>query len=482
MKVLYCTSEAKPFASSGGLGDVAGSLPKALQDSGVECRVVMPLYQDISVELKKEFRYITNFRVSVGWRNQYCGVFEYQHKGVTFYFLDNEYYFKRKGFYSFYDDGERFTFFSRAILEMLCHIEFAPDIIHANDWQTALVPVYHNLYYRQMEKFMPIQTVFTIHNIQYQGKYGMEILEDTCGIGVKYANILEYDGCANFMKGAIEMADWISTVSPSYATEILDPWFSHGLDRLLQGKKYKLCGILNGIDVEGYNPETDPNLICNFNIETVQKGKTACKKELQEIFGLEQQTDLPLMAMVTRLVAHKGLDLVKAVAESILEQGIQLVILGSGEYGYESFFTELASKYPDQCGVRIDFVPSLASKIYAGADLFLMPSKSEPCGLSQMISVRYGTIPIVRETGGLKDSILDSENGEGNGFTFANYNAHDMLHTCWRAKEGYANKEGWYKLVKRAMQCDFSWKASAKKHIEMYEEVKEMCAGTWISI
>ena len=473
MKVLYCASEVKPFAASGGLGDVAGSLPVELVKAGVECRVVMPLYGDIKEELRSQFTYLTNFTVPVGWRNQYCGLFEYEYKGVKFYFLDNEYYFKRGGLYGFYDDGERFAFFSRAILEMLFYTEFAPNVIHTNDWQTALVPVYLNLYYRHLEKFSSIKTIFTIHNIQYQGKYGLEILEDTCGIGARDAHIVEYDGCTNFMKGAIEMADRISTVSPSYAGEILDPWFSHGLDDLLRQKQYKLCGILNGIDVESYNPETDPNMAAHFNADTVEQGKAACKKELQEIFGLEQDGS-PVMAMVTRLVAHKGVDLVRAVAENILAEGIQLVILGTGEYAYESFFNELAARHPGRCGVRIAFVPSLASKIYAGADIFLMPSKSEPCGLAQMIAMRYGTIPIVRETGGLRDSIQDSGDGKGNGFTFRSYNAHDMLHTCWRAKEGYQNHEGWMQLVRRAMACDFSWKASAAKHVEMYDQVCQL--------
>ena len=473
MKVLYCASEAKPFAASGGLGDVAGSLPLDLVKSGVDCRVVMPLYGDIKEELRNEFTYLTNFTVPVGWRNQYCGLFEYEHKGVKFYFLDNEYYFKRNGLYGFYDDGERYAFFSRAILEMLFYTEFTPDVIHTNDWQTALTPVYLNLYYRHLEKFSAIKTVFTIHNIQYQGKYGLEILEDTCGIGARDAHIVEYDGCTNFMKGAIETADRISTVSPSYAAEILDPWFSHGLDDLLRQKQYKLCGILNGIDVDSYNPETDKGIAKNFNAKTVEKGKAECKKELQEIFGLEQDGS-PVMAMVTRLVAHKGLDLVRAVAENMIAEGIQLVILGTGEYAYESFFSELAARHPGRCGVRIAFIPSLASKIYAGADMFLMPSKSEPCGLAQMISLRYGTIPIVRETGGLRDSITDSGDGEGNGFTFKSYNAHDMMNACWRAKEGYYNHKGWLQLVKRAMACDFSWKASPAKHLEMYEQVSSL--------
>lgn len=473
MKVLFCTSEANPFAASGGLGDVAGSLPKAIRNRKVACRVVLPLYGDMKPEWREKIKYVTNFEVPVGWRNQYCGLFELTYDGVKYYFLDNEYYFKRTGLYGFYDDAERYAFFSRAVLEMLFHIDFVPDIIHTNDWQTALVPVYLNLYYRHLENYSNIKTVFTIHNIQYQGKYGMDILEDVLTVGQKDAHILEYDGCVNFMKGAIECADKVTTVSPSYATEILHPWFSHGLDDLLRQKQYKLCGILNGIDTKGYNPETDKNIIKNYTADTILKNKAACKADLQKLFGLKDWP-VPVVAMVTRLVGHKGVDLVKHVAQEIVNNGLQLVVLGSGESEYESFFSELAARNPGAVGVKIGFIPSLAHKIYAGADMFLMPSKSEPCGLSQMVALRYGTIPIVRETGGLKDSIQDSGDGKGNGFTFPDYNAHEMLTAVLRAKEGYENTKGWQTLVTRAMNCDVSWGASAKKYVEMYQEVCEL--------
>ena len=467
MNVLFCASEATPFAKSGGLGDVAGALPKALVKDGVDCRVVLPLYGDL--KFRDELNYVTNFSVPVGWRSQYCGLFTAVRDGVTFYFLDNEYYFKRSGLYGFYDDGERFAFFSRACLEMLFYTDFVPDVINCNDWQTALTPVYLNLYYRHLDKFSRIKTVFTIHNIQYQGKYGLDILEDTCGIGNRDAHILEYDGCANFMKGAIETADKISTVSPTYAQEILDPWFSHGLDGLLRQKQYKLCGILNGIDVVVNDPATDPALPANYDVNTVQDGKPICKKAMLEQFGMDQDGS-PVMGMVTRLVGHKGLDLVRSVAEGLLQQGIQLVILGSGEHGYEAFFNDLAYRHPGRVGVYIGFNATLAQQIYAGSDIFLMPSKSEPCGLSQMVACRYGAVPVVRETGGLKDSIKDSGDGQGNGFTFANYSAHDLYQACWRAKEGYW-QEGWMTLVKRAMSCDFSWDVSAKSYAQMYEQV-----------
>lgn len=468
MNILYAASEATPFAKSGGLADVAGALPRALVKDGVDARVIMPLYGDL--KFRDELEYVTNFSVPVGWRSQYCGLFTAQKNGVTYYFLDNEYYFKRSGLYGFYDDGERFAFFSRAILETLFYIDFNPDIINCNDWQTALVPVYLNLYYRHLDRFNHIKTIFTIHNIAYQGKYGMDILEDTCGISKRDAHIVEFDGCANFMKGAIETADKITTVSPTYAQEILDPWFSHGLDGLLRQKQYKLCGILNGIDTVVNDPATDPALPENYDVTTFEKGKAACKKALQEQFNLEQDGS-PVMAMVTRLVGHKGVDLVKAIAEGLLDAGIELVILGTGEYQYESFFSELAAWHPGRVGTFIGFNSKLAQQIYAGADIFLMPSKSEPCGLAQMVSCRYGTIPIVRETGGLKDSIHDSGDGEGNGFTFGNYNAHDLYQTCMRAKEGYDQAEGWKVLVERAMKCDFSWDVSAKSYEGLYNEV-----------
>lgn len=473
MNVLFCASEATPFAASGGLGDVAGSLPRALRNRKIACRVVLPLYGDMKPEFKEKLKYITNFTVPVGWRNQYCGVFELTYNSVKYYFLDNEYYFKRNGIYGFYDDGERYAFFSRAILEMLFHVDFHPDIIHANDWQTALVPVYLNLYYRHLEEFRAIKSVFTIHNIQYQGKYGLEILEDTLAIGRSDTHLLEYDGCVNFMKGAIECADKVTTVSPSYAQEILDPWFSHGLDGLLRQKQYKLCGILNGIDVKYYDPATDKTLAANFGAGNFAEGKAKCKKALQEEFGIEV-CDLPVMGMVTRLVGHKGVDLVRHVAQEIVNSGIQFVLLGSGDSEYEHYFSELALRNPGRVGVKIAFIPDVARHVYAGADMFLMPSKSEPCGLSQMVALRYGTIPIVRETGGLRDSIQDSGDGLGNGFTFAGYNAFDMAYACERARQGYENKEGWRLLVERALECDNSWASSARQYIDMYEQVCQL--------
>jgi starch synthase len=468
MNILYAASEANPFAKSGGLADVAGSLPKALVRDGIDARVVMPLYGDL--KMRDKLTYVTNFSVPVGWRSQYCGLFTAVVDGVTYYFLDNEYYFKRAGLYGFYDDGERFAFFSRAVLEMLFYADFAPDIINCNDWQTGLVPVYLNLYYRHLDKFNRIKTIFTIHNIAYQGKYGLEILEDTCGISKRDHHIVEYDGCANFMKGAIETADKVTTVSPTYAQEILDPWFAHGLDALLREKQYKLCGILNGIDTEVNDPSTDPNLAAHYSVKSFKTGKKKCKEALQDHFALEKDGS-PVFAVVSRLVGMKGLDLLQSIADGLVNDcGIELVVLGTGENGYEAYFSDLAARHPGRVGVCIGFDGKLAQQVYAGADVFVMPSKSEPCGLAQMVSCRYGTIPVVRETGGLKDSIQDSSMGAGNGFTFTDYSAHDLYDACWRAKEAYWKKDDWSNLVKYAMGCDFSWSLSAKSYEGFYQE------------
>ena len=473
MKILYAASEALPFIASGGLADVAGSLPGALKKEGAECRVVMPLYGDIKAELREKMRYVTHFNVPLAWRNQYCGLFEAEANNVKYYLLDNEYYFKRSGIYGFYDDAERFVFFSKAILEMLTKIDYDPDIINCNDWQTAMVPVFLNVYYRSIEKFRGIRTVFTIHNIAYQGKYGMEIATDIAGLPDYALPIVEYDHNVNMMKGAIDQSDVVSTVSPTYAEEILDSWFGFGLDRILREKRYKLCGILNGIDVKSYDPATDPEIYKNYTVETVAD-KRVNKAELQKQMGLNVDPDKPLVAMVSRLVGMKGLDLVRYIFDAMIAEGIQFVVLGTGDYIYENFFAEMAGRYPGTVAVRRGFVPDLARKIYAGADILLMPSKSEPCGLAQMVALRYGTIPIIRETGGLKDSIQDLGGENGNGYTFKTYNAHDMLGAVQRAVGLYRNHDLWQNAVCHAMECDFSWQQSAKKYMEMYNRVLGM--------
>lgn len=469
MKVLYATSEALPFIASGGLGDVAGSLPHALRKRLIGCRVVLPMYDTIKQELKDTMKFITHISVPVAWRRQYCGIFEAKHNGVIYYLIDNQYYFKRDTIYGHYDDAERFAFFSRAVLEIIPYIDFKPDIIHCNDWQTALTPVYYSAMYANSPGYENIKTIFTIHNIQYQGVYGKELLEDVLGIPADKASLLEYDGCINFMKGAIECADKVTTVSPSYADEILDPWYSHGLDSILNERRYKLSGILNGIDTVGYDPATDKCIKANFSADNVS-GKKIDKEALQKEMGLPVKPGVPVIGMVTRLVSHKGLDLVKGILDELLATSeMQLVVLGSGDYEYESYFRWIAEKYPDKVGLRIGFVPELARKIYAGADMFLMPSKSEPCGLSQMVALRYGTVPIVRETGGLRDSITDCGDGKGNGFTFKSYNAHDMLDAIRRALTLYYNGD-WNELVLRALNCDFSWGRSANAYIRLYKE------------
>lgn len=470
MKVLYAASEAYPFAMSGGLADVAGALPKALRKRFVGCRVIMPLYGTISEELRQNMTFLCSITVPVSWRRQYCGVFEAHVDGVIYYLIDNQYYFKRDTLYGHYDDAERFAFFSRAVLEVIPHIDFVPDIIHCNDWQTALIPVYLDTFYKYDPLYSKIKTVFTIHNIQYQGKYGYELTNDVLGLPDDKASLLEYDGCINFMKGAIQCSDKVTTVSPTYSKEILDPYFSHGLDYILKQFTYKLTGIVNGIDVEVYNPETDPLIFEKFSVKD-KSGKAVNKRKLQEELGLPQKENTPIIGIVTRLVKHKGIDLVKCVFEELLKADVQFAILGSGEWEFETFFHQMSEKYPDQVGLKLGFNPMLAHKIYAGADIFLMPSQSEPCGLAQMVALRYGTIPIVRQTGGLNDTISDSGDGLGNGFTFMSYNAHDMENSVWRALKGYSDKEGWSMLVDRAMTCDNSWKSSAGAYIGLYKEL-----------
>ena len=471
MNILFAASEALPYVASGGLADVAGSLPSAIVKKGHDCRVVIPLYKCISAEMRASLTFLTNITVDVSWRKQYCGIFTGIYKGVTYYFIDNEYYFGRDGIYGFYDDCERFVFYSRAVLEMIRCIDFKPDIIHANDWQAAMIPVYYQIFYKYQQGYENIHTIFTIHNIQYQGKYGKEVLNELMGIPLYHTGLLEYDGCVNMMKGAIETADKITTVSPIYAWEILDPWYSHGLDRALNTKQYKLCGFLNGIDVDGYNPETDPAIPANYSVKNMQ-GKAKCKQALLEELGL-QDGDEPIIGIVTRFVSHKGIDLIRYVFEDILNLGYKFAILGSGEKIFEDFFKEMAWRHPGRVSVTLGFIPQLARRIYAGCDMFLMPSQSEPCGLAQMVAMRYGTLPIVRETGGLRDTVRDGGGENGNGFTFKTYNAHDMLGACNRAKIAYDDKPRWKALQKTAMESDFSWNVSAELYLGLYRELTE---------
>ncbi|MBR3290400.1 MAG: glycogen synthase GlgA [Clostridia bacterium] len=471
MKVLYITSEAVPFAASGGLADVAGSLPREIRNRLVGCRVVMPLYDCVPQELRDNMKFIASLSVPVSWRRQYCGIFEAKYNGVTYYLLDNQYYFKREGLYGHYDDAERFAFFSRAALEILKYVNYQPDILHANDWQSALVPIYHSLFYVHDPFYLSMKTVFTIHNIAYQGQYGMEILGDVFGLPESAAPIVELGGCVNLMKGAIETAHHVTTVSPTYAQELMDPWFAKGMDGILRQRSWKLSGILNGIDTERYDPSNDPCIAAPFSADDFS-GKAKCKAALQEELGLPVGTDTPIIGMVTRLVAHKGIDLVQYILDRLLsEQDVQFVLLGSGDWAFENFFRYAQERFPDKLRYCSGFVPDLARRIYAGADIFLMPSQSEPCGLAQMVACRYGTVPVVRETGGLKDSIRDCSDGYGNGFTFQSYNADDMLYAINRALGAYRNEKDWPLLVERALRCDFSWGRSANEYVKLYRSL-----------
>lgn len=466
-KILFVASEAAPFIATGGLAEVIGSLSKALAKSDAyDVRVIIPLYQDIKKEYRMDFRFIGNIFVPLSWRNQYCGIFEYEANNVKFYFVDNEYYFKRPGCYGYYDDGERFAFFCRSVMEILSFIGFYPDILHCHDWQAALAALYLKTIYCFRPEYQFIRAVFTIHNIEYQGKYSLDILEDLFGISNRFRYLVEYDRCINLMKGAIECCERFSTVSPTYAGEIKDPYYSHGLDPIIRRNEFKLCGILNGIDPDYYNPATDKSLFANYDADNVAP-KAVCKEELQRMLNLPVKPETPIIAMITRLVSHKGLDLVKEVIEQVLRQDVQFVLLGTGDSTYENYFSDLARRYQGKVVSIISFNSDLSRKIYAGADLFLMPSKSEPCGLSQMIASRYGTVAIVRETGGLRDSITPYGAG-GNGFTFRDYNAYDMLYVINEAIGVYHNKDEWKALQQKAMRTDFSWAKSATYYEGLY--------------
>ena len=473
MKLLYVTSEAYPFCKTGGLADVAGSLPPALAAEGVETAVILPLYDKIGPQWREKMTFRRYIYVDLGWRHEYCGLFSLHDRGVTWYFVDNEKYFRRGRLYGEFDDGERFAFFSKAVVDLLPSLDWMPDILHCNDWQTALVPIYYRLFYANNDWYSGIKTLFTIHNIQYQGQYGFEILEDVFGIPKSEQSLLEYNDCVNLMKGAIESANWVSTVSPTYAKEILDPWFAHKLDPILRERAWKLSGILNGIDVVGYDPATDKNLYETYDAKHLE-GKAVNKAKLQERLGLAVDPDVPLIGMVTRLVSHKGLDLVCETLDAFMGKDVQFVVLGKGDAKYETFFEYAKQRYGGRMAVYLGYSEQLAMQIYAGADLFLMPSKSEPCGLSQMIAMRYGAVPIVRETGGLKDTVhaYEAWNGQGNGFTFANYNAGDMCHVICEAIDLYHDNKGAYAMLQqRGMTADFSWTRSAQEYRHIYESI-----------
>ena len=469
-KILFVAGEATPFISTGGLSEVVGSLSKALAaNPEYDVRVMIPLYSDIPQEKRAKFTYLGNIFVPLGWRNQYCGVFSYVLDNVTYYFIDNEYYFKRPGCYGYYDDGERFGFFSRSVLELMPFLNFYPDILHCHDWQAALAAIYLKTIYCFRPEYQFIRAMFTIHNIEYQGKYSLDILEDLFGINNSWKYLVEYDKCINLMKGAIECCEKFSTVSPHYAEEIKSSAYGQGLDPIIRKNEFKLVGILNGIDPDYYNPETDKALFANYSAENLEP-KKVCKEQLQKMFNLPVKPETPVIALITRLVSHKGLDLVRAVIEDVLRDDVQVIVLGKGDSVYENYFSDLSRRYVGKFVSIIAFNSDLSRKIYSGADLFLMPSKTEPCGLSQMISSRYGTVPIVRETGGLYDSIKPVGAG-GNGYTFAAYNAHDMIYVIRQAIGDYHNRDAWTQLMKKVMAVDFSWAHSAKEYEKVYGEM-----------
>ena len=464
-KILFVGSEVLPFAATGGLGEVLGSLPKALAARGdYDVRVMMPYYSDIGEQYRNSAKYLCNYNVGLSWRNLYCGLFELKQDNVTYYFIDNEYYFHRDGLYGFYDDGERYAFFCKAVMDSFYFIDFMPDIIHANDWQTALIPIYNNSKYHY-----DIKLIFTIHNIEYQGQYDLKILPTVFDLPPEAGAYVEYEGCVNLVKGAIETSDCVTTVSESYAKELEDAAFAHGLQDMIRKNNWKTRGILNGIDAEGYDPATDTAIAHNFTPDDFT-GKVQDKLELQRLAGLREDAGVPVIAIISRLVAHKGLDLITKAMENIVRNcEVQLVVLGKGDRKYEDYFIWLQNQYNGKVSAMITYNKDLSRKVYAGADMFLMPSKAEPCGLSQMIACRYGTVPIVRETGGLRDSIVDCSYGEGNGFTFADYNPDDMANAIYRAIDLYYNNpEGWDKLRKYISTIDFSWAKSADKYDEMY--------------
>ena len=475
MQIVFASAECAPFVKTGGLGDVAGSLPAALVRAGAEVIVMVPKYATIKDEYKAQMEHFSDFYVSLGWRNEYCGLEKLEHDGVTYMFIDNERYFARDYPYGFFDDGERFAFFSKAITESLQHLPagFECDILHCNDWQTALAPVFLREFYQGLPLYDRVKTVFSIHNVAFQGQFSDTVMEDILGVAhiPAAASQLRCDACSiNYMLGALRYADAITTVSPTYANEIQTPEFGEGLDGVLRERSYALQGILNGIDVAGFDPATDKRIAANYTVED-RSGKAVCKAKLQEELGLEVRDDRPLMVMVTRLTRQKGLDLVMYALDRILAGGVQVAVLGTGDRDYEDGLRYFQDKYPGTMAARIEFDPALSQRMYAAADMFLMPSKFEPCGLSQIIAMRYGTLPIVRETGGLKDTVVpyNEFTGEGTGFSFSNFNGDDMGDAVFRAARLFwDNREAWNQLVTQAMSQDFSWTRSADKYLDLY--------------
>ena len=476
MKILYAAGEALPFAATGGLGDVMGSLPaavKATLGDKADVRVVIPLYPSVRNGWNDKLERVFEGEMTLSWRRQYLGIYKIERSGVTFYFIDNEYYFKRAQAYGNFDDGERFAFFSKAVLELMRITDFYPDILHANDWQSALSVIYLKRKYAHLERYQRISALYTIHNIDYQGVFGFDILGDVFELDEWDRSIVDYSGNINLTKGAIVCADRVTTVSPRYSKEIMTEYYSAGLYHILRMYREKIIGIINGIDISYYDPKTDPDIASNYSADDMT-GKAKNKAALEDICSFPH-SDAPIVAMVSRLASHKGFELVRRVLEEIVcNSDIRFAVLGTGEAELEDFFRYMASRYPDRVCAMIEFNKALSKKIYAGADMFLMPSKSEPCGLSQMIASRYGTVAIVREIGGLADTIIPYNEFEntGNGFSFVNYNAHDMMNTVYYARTVYGDGEKWRSIVRRAMDTDFSWHSSAVKYIDLYTSMQ----------
>lgn len=474
MKVLFAASEAHPFIKTGGLGDVMGALPKSLIKLGIDTRVVIPKYKNIKDELKQKLQFVKWFTVPVGWRNQYCGVFQYEYNEVIYYFIDNEYYFNRDGLYGYFDDGERFAFFNRAVLEFIKEIDWQPDLINCNDWQTGMVPVLLNLEYKKDQFYSRIKTVFSIHNLLFKGSFSPKVLPEL--FGYDYMPLVngsvELDGSVSFLKGGLNYCDQITTVSKTYAEEIKTPQYGEGLDGFLRSKSYYLMGIVNGIDYEEFNPQDDKFIFKNFNINSINN-KVENKLALQRELGLPQKKDTPMIGIISRLTHQKGCDLIVNMIDRLLQRDIQVVILGTGDYWYEETFKNLQYRYPDKVSANIKFDNTLAHKIYAATDMFLMPSLFEPCGLGQLIALRYGSIPIVRETGGLRDTVYpyNKYNGVGNGFGFKNFNSSELMQIIEYALTIYSDKNAWNNIIRQAMNSDNSWEKSAMQYKWLYEGV-----------
>ncbi len=476
MKILFASPEVVPFIKTGGLADVAGSLPKTLAQEGHEVKVILPLYEGISEEWRVQMTFVKYFNVTLAWRQVYCGIFELEREGVTYWFVDNEYYFKRWQLYGHFDDCERYAYFSRAVIETPGQLDWSPDIIHCNDWQTALVPVYLLEEKYRIPQLAHAKSVFTIHNIEYQGRYSDQVLQDVLGLDRSYFNegMLAYFGDVNLMKGAIMASNFVTTVSPTYAQELRTPFYGRGMDGVINQQSGKIEGILNGIDMDLFDPAKAEGLAANFTAKAPAKGKAACKQALQQAVGLQENPDVPVIGCVSRLVGHKGFSLVSDMLHEIMSLNVQMVILGTGDWQYEESFRHAQNQYPGRFVAHLTYSAPLSNMIYAGADLFLMPSISEPCGLSQMIAMRFGTIPVVRETGGLKDTVIpyNKFTGEGRGFTFSNINANDMVWVLREAVELYHNdKKAWRGLQKAGMTADFSWTNSARQYIEIYQRI-----------